>query len=101
MSERHEMNGVGQARGPSLPAPSAMRSSKMPEDRPRVSIRQYHSPKQSNFERDRRMDGRRRAPLSKKSRYSSWARQIGKSRQVKKTMAIGHCFSHPNLHFCR
>ena len=84
MSEGQERNGVGQERGPSLPAPSVRRSSKMPEDRQRFSSRRDHSPKRSSLERDRRMDGRRRSPLSKKSRYSSWARKIGKSRQVKK-----------------
>ena len=78
MSERQERNGVGQARGPSLPGPSVRRSSKM-----RCSSRRDHSTKRSSLERDRRMDGRRRPPLSKKSRYSSWARKIGKSRQVK------------------
>ena len=97
MSERQERNGVGQARGPSLPGPSVRRSSKM-----RCSSRRDHSTKRSSLERDRRMDGRRRPPLSKKSRYSSWARKIGKSRQVKKTMTMDFClFSHPNLHFCR
>ena len=97
MSERQERNGVGQARGPSLPGPSVRRSSKM-----RCSSRRDHSIKRSSLERDRRMDGRRRPPLSKKSRYSSWARKIGKSRQVKKMMTMDFClFSHPNLHFCR
>ena len=97
MSERQERNGVGQARGPSLPGPSVRRSSKM-----RCSSRRDHSTKRSSLERDRRMDGRRRPPLSKKSRYSSWARKIGKSRQVKKMMTMDFClFSHPNLHFCR
>ena len=33
MSEGQERNGVGQERGPSSPAPSVRRSSKMPEDR--------------------------------------------------------------------
>ena len=89
MSEGQERNGVGQERGPSLPAPSVRRSSKMPEDRQRFSSRRDHSPKRSSLERDRRMDGRRRSPLSKKSRYSSWARKIGKSRQVKKMMTMG------------
>ena len=67
MSEGQERNGVGQERGPSLPAPSVRRSSKMPEDRQRFSSRRDHSPKRSSVERDRRMDGRRRSPLSKKS----------------------------------
>ena len=88
MSEGQEGNGVGQDRGPSLPAPSVRRSSKMHEDRQRFSSRRDHSTKRSRLERDRRMDGRRRSPLSKKSRYSSWARKIGKSRQVKKMMTM-------------
>ena len=70
MSERHERNGVGQARGPSLPGPSVRRSSKM-----RCSSRQDQSRKRSSDERDRRMDGSRHSPLSKKSRFSSWARK--------------------------
>ena len=86
MNEGQERNGVGQERGPSLPA--HRRSSKMPEDRQRFSSRRDHSPKRSSSERDRRMDGRRRSPLSKKSRYSSWARKIGKSTQVKKMMTM-------------
>ena len=101
MSEGQEGNGVGQERGPSLPAPSVRRSSKMPEDRQRFSSWRDHSPKRSSLERDRRMDGRRRSPLSKRSRYSSWATKIGKSRQVKKMMTMEFFFSHPNLHFCR
>ena len=88
MNEGQEKNGVGQERGPSLPAPSVRRSSKIPEDRQRFSSRRDHSPKRSSLERDRRMDGRRRLPLSKKSRYSSWARKIGTSRQVKKMMTM-------------
>ena len=100
MSEEQERNGVGQAIGPSLPAPSVRRSSKMTEDRPRFSSRRDHSPKQSSVERGIRMDGRRRSPMSMKSRYSSWATKIGKSRQVKKMMTM-EFFSHPNLHFCR
>ena len=70
MSERQERNGVRQARGPSLPGPSVRRSSKM-----RCSSRQDHSRKRFSDERDRRMDGRRHSPLSKKSRFSSWARK--------------------------
>ena len=70
MSERQERNGVGQARGPSLPGPSVRRCSKM-----RCSSRQDHSRKRSSDERDRRMDGRRHSLLSKKSRFSSWARK--------------------------
>ena len=81
MSERQDRNGIGQARGPSLPAPSVRRSSKMPEDRPRFSSRRDYSLKRSSDERNRCIDGRRRSPLSKKSRYSSWARKIGKSRR--------------------
>ena len=88
MSEGQERNGVGQERGPSLPAPSVRRSSKMPEDRQQFSSRRDHSPKRSSLERDIRMDGRRHSPLSKKCRYSSWARKIGKSRQVKKMMTM-------------
>ena len=102
MSEERERNDIGQVRVPSLPAPLVWRTSNMPEDRPRLSSRQDHSRKRFSDERDRRMDGRRRPPLSKKSRYSSWARKIGKSRQVKKMMTMDFClFSHPNLHFCR
>ena len=70
MSERQDRNGVGQAKGPSFPGPSVRRSSKM-----RCSSRQDHSRKRSSVERDRRMDGRRHSPLSKKSRFSSWARK--------------------------
>ena len=70
MSERQERNGVGQARGPSLPGPSVRRCSKM-----RCSSRQDHSRKRSSDERDRRTDGRRHSLLSKKSRFSSWARK--------------------------
>ena len=70
MSERQDRNGVGQARGPSLPGPSVRRSSKM-----RCSSRQDHSRRRFSDERDRRMDGRRHSPLSKKSRFSSWARK--------------------------
>ena len=70
MSEIHERNGVGQARGPSLPGPSVRRCSKM-----RCSSRQDHSRKRSSDERDRRTDGRRHSLLSKKSRFSSWARK--------------------------
>ena len=102
MSEERERNDIGQVRGPSLPAPLVWRTSKMTEDRPRLSSRRDQSTKRSSLERDRRMDGRRPPPLSKKSRYSSWARKIGKSRQVKKMMTMDFClFSHPNLHFCR
>ena len=60
MGERQDRNGVGQARGPSLPAPSVSRSSKM-----RCSSRQVHSRERSSDERDRRVDGRRHSPLSK------------------------------------
>ena len=102
MSEERKRNDIGQVRGPSLPAPFVWRTSKMTEDRPRLSSRRDQSTKRSSLERDRRMDGRRPPPLSKKSRYSSWARKIGKSRQVKKMMTLDFClFSHPNLHFCR
>ena len=88
MSEERERNDIGQVRGPSLPAALVWLTSKMPEDRPRFSSRQDHSRKRSSDERDRRVDGRRRSPLSNKSRYSSLARKIGKSRQVKKMMTI-------------
>ena len=102
MSEERERNDIGQVRGPSLPAPLVWRTSKMTEDRPRLSSRRDQSTKRSSLERDRRMDGRRPPPLSKKSRYSSWARKIGKSRQVKKMVTMDFfLFSHPNLHFCR
>ena len=75
MSEIQGRNGVGQERGPSLPAPLVRRSWNVPEDRSRFSSRREQSPKQSSVERDRRMDGRRHSPLSKKSRFSSWARK--------------------------
>ena len=102
MSEERERNDIGQVRGPSLPAPLVWRTSKMTEDRPRLSSRRDQSTKRSSLERDIRMDSRRPPPLSKKSQYSSWARKIGKSRQVKKMMTMDFClFSHPNLHFCR
>ena len=130
MSEERERNDIGQVRGPSLPAPLVWRTSKMPEDRPRFSSQQDHSRKLSSVERDRRMDGRRHSPLSKKSRFSSWARKKadgmdvyengGSSRlmitlsdrqtlygpldrintKVKKVMTTD-LFSHPNLHFFR
>ena len=58
-----------------LPDPLDMRSSKVPKDRPRFSSRRDHSPKRSSFERNIRVDGRRRSPLSKTRRYSSWARK--------------------------
>ena len=82
MSERQERNSVGQARGPPLPGPSVRRSSKMPEDRPRFSSWRDHSTKRSSDERNRQMDGRRRLPLSKKSRYSAWARKKAGGRYV-------------------
>ena len=117
-------------RRPSLPDPLVWRTSKTPEDRPRFSSRQDHSRKRSSVERDRRIDGRRHSPLSKKSRFSSWARKKadgmdvdehgGSSRlmitlsnsqtlygphsridtKVKKVMTMDF-FSHPNLHFFR
>ena len=75
MSEERERNDIGQVRVPSLPAPLVWRTSKMPEERPRLSSRQDHSRKRSSIERDRWMDDRRHSPLSKKSRFSSWARK--------------------------
>ena len=75
MSEERERNDIGQVRGSSLPAPLVWRTSKMPEDRPRLSSRQDHSRKRSSVERDSWMDDRRHSPLSKKSRFSSWARK--------------------------
>ena len=75
MSEERERNDIGQVRGPSFSAPLVWRTSKMPEDRPKCSSRQDHSRRRSSVERDRRMDGRRHSPLSKKSRFSSWARK--------------------------
>ena len=75
MSERQGRNDVGQARGPSLPAPSVRRSSKMPEDRRQFSSRREHFPRRSSVERNGPFVGRRRSPLSKKSRFSSWARK--------------------------
>ena len=73
--EERERNDIGQVRGPSLPAPLVWRTSKMPEDRPRLSSRQDHSRKRPSDERDRQMDGKRHSLLSKKSRFSSWARK--------------------------
>ena len=75
MSEERERNDIGQVRGSSLPAPFVWRTSKMPEDRPRLSSWQDHSRKRSSDESDRRMVGSRHLPLSKKSRFSSWARK--------------------------
>ena len=68
MSEEQVRNGVGQARGPSLPAPSVRRSSKMPEDRRRFSSRREHSPKRASVERNGPFVGRLLSSLSKKSR---------------------------------
>ena len=70
MSEERERNDIGQVRGPSLPAPLVWRTSKM-----RCSSRQDHSRKRPSDERDRQMDGKRHSLLSKKSRFSSWARK--------------------------
>ena len=75
MSEERERNDIGQVRGSSLPAPFVWRTSKMPEDRPRLSSWQDHSRKRSSDESDRRMVGSRHLPLSKKSRFSSLARK--------------------------
>ena len=75
MSEERERNDIGQVRGPSLPAPLVWRTSKMTEDRPRLSSWQDRSRKRSSDESDRRMVGSRHSPLSKKSRFSSWARK--------------------------
>ena len=69
-SEERERNDIGQVRGPSLPAPLVWRTSKM-----RCSSRQDHSRKRPSDERDRQMDGKRHSLLSKKSRFSSWARK--------------------------
>ena len=66
---------IGQVRRPSLHDPLDMRPSKVPKDRPRFSSRRDHAPKRSSFERNGRVDGRRRTPLSKSRRYSSWARK--------------------------
>ena len=70
MSEERERNDIGQVREPSLPAPLVWRTSKM-----RCSSRQDHSRKRPSDERDRQMDGKRHSLLSKKSRFSSWARK--------------------------
>ena len=70
MSEERERNDIGQVRGPLLPAPLVWRTSKM-----RCSSRQDHSRKRPSDERDRQMDGKRHSLLSKKSRFSSWARK--------------------------
>ena len=75
MSEERERNDIGQVWGPSLPDPLVWRTPKKPEDRPRLLSRQDHSRKRSSVERDIRMDGSRHSPLSKKSRFSSWARK--------------------------
>ena len=75
MSEERERNDIGHVRGPSLTDPLVWRTSKLPEDRPRLLSRQDHSRKRSSVERDRRVDGSRHSPLSKKSRFSSWARK--------------------------
>ena len=66
---------IGQVRRPYLHDPLDMRPSKVPNDRPRFPSRRDHAPKRSIFERNGRVDGRRRTPLSKYRRYSSWARK--------------------------
>ena len=75
MSEERERNDIVQVRGSSLPAPLVWRTSKMPEDRPRLSTWEDHSRKRSSDESDRRMVGSRHSPLSKKSQFSSWSRK--------------------------
>ena len=67
---------------PPLPDLLNMRSSKVPKDRPRFSCRRDHAPKRSSFERNGRIDGRRRSPLSKSRRYSSWARKKASATDV-------------------
>ena len=73
---------IGQLRRPSFHDPLDMRSSKVPEDRSRLSSRREHSPKRSSVERNGRVDGRRRSPHSKTRRYSSWARKKADGRDV-------------------
>ena len=66
---------IGQVRRLSLHDPLDMRPSKVPKDRPRFSSRRDQAPKRSSFERNGQVAGRRRSPLSKSRRYSSWARK--------------------------
>ena len=73
---------IGQVRRPSLHDPLDMRPSKVPKDRPRFSSRRDDDPNRSSFEKNRRVDGRRRSPLSKSRRYSSWARKKADGRDM-------------------
>ena len=77
---------AGQAGMPHLHDTLDMRSSKVPEDRPRISSRRDQAPKRSSFERDRRIDGKRRSPLSKSRRYASWARKKAGGRDVEESV---------------
>ena len=73
---------TGQAGMPHLHDTLDMRSSKVPKDRPRISSRRDLAPKRSSFEKNRRIDGKRRSPLSKSRRYTSWARKKAGGRDV-------------------
>ena len=83
---------IGQVRRPSLHDPLDMRPSKVPKDRPRFSSRRDHSPNRSSIEKNRRVDGRRRSPLSKSRRYSSWARKKAGGRDMS-SMLTEHVMS--------
>ena len=73
---------TGQAGMPHLHDTLDMRSSKVHKDRPRISSRRDQAPKRSSFEKNRRIDGKRRSPLSKSRRYTSWARKKAGGRDV-------------------
>ena len=77
---------TGQAGMPHLHDTLDMRSSKVLEDRPRISSRRDQAPKRSSFERNRRIDDKRRSPLSKSRRYTSWARKKAGGRDVEETV---------------
>ena len=73
---------VGQVRMPPSPDLLDMRSLKVPNDRPRFSSRRDRAPKRSSFERNGPIEGRRRSPLSKSRRYSSFVFAAKISRYV-------------------
>ena len=77
---------TGQAGMPRLHDTLDMRSSNVPKDRPRISSRRDQAPKRPSFERNRRIDGKRRSPLSKSRRYTSWARKKAGGRDVEETV---------------
>ena len=77
---------TGQAGMPHLHDPLDMRSSKVPKDRPRISSRRDQALERSSFERNRRIDGKRRSPLSKSRRYTSWERKKAGGRDFEKTV---------------